>query len=62
MNVDLQAAGELLAELRNAYRILPRHLQGDVAHVLRVLAQELVATGQKWRVTTRIQTAGPEIE
>jgi hypothetical protein len=40
MNRDLQAAEELLAELREAYRSLPRHFQADVRHVLGALAQE----------------------
>lgn len=62
MNVDLQSAGQLLAELRDAYRILPRHLQADVEHVLRLLAQELGRPEQKVREMAGIQAAEPEIE
>ena len=35
MNGDIQAAGKLLAELRQAYRRLPQHIQAHVAHLLR---------------------------
>ena len=35
MDGDIQAAGKLLAELREAYRRLPQHVQADVAHLLR---------------------------
>lgn len=38
MNGDIQAAAKLLAELRDVYRELPRHLQVDVRHVLREYA------------------------
>ena len=64
MNVELQA-GELLAELRDAYRSLPRPARTAVSRVLSVFAQELVNTEdpeQKVSVIARIQTAGPEIE
>ena len=32
---DIQAAGRLLAELREAYRRLPPQVQANVAHLLR---------------------------
>jgi hypothetical protein len=35
MNDDIQAAGKLLAELREAYRGLPKHMQERVANLLR---------------------------
>jgi hypothetical protein len=35
MNGDIQAAAKLLAELREAYRGLPRHIQVHVRHLLR---------------------------
>lgn len=35
MNGDIQAAGKLLAELREAYRGLPQHIQVHVAYLLR---------------------------
>ena len=47
MNDALQAAEELLAELREAYRSLPRHLQADVNHVLSALAQERSEGGHR---------------
>jgi hypothetical protein len=35
MNGDIQAAGKLLAELREAYRGLPQHIQVHVTYLLR---------------------------
>jgi hypothetical protein len=35
MNDDIQGAGKLLAELREAYRGLPKHMQERVANLLR---------------------------
>jgi hypothetical protein len=43
INRDPQAAGKLLAELREAYRNPPRHVQADVRHVLGALAREQAA-------------------
>lgn len=40
MNGDIQTNRELLTELREAYRSLPRNLQADVTHVLGALARE----------------------
>jgi hypothetical protein len=34
MNGDIRAAGRLLAELREAYRRLPQHIQAHVTYVL----------------------------
>jgi hypothetical protein len=43
MNDDLEAAGQLLAELRAAYRTLPQDIQVNVTHLLRegLLDQQL---------------------
>lgn len=35
MNGNIQAAGQLLAELRDAYRSLPKHIQMHIRHLLR---------------------------
>jgi hypothetical protein len=35
MNGEIQAAGELLAELREAYQDLPQHIRVHVMHLLR---------------------------
>jgi hypothetical protein len=35
MDGDIQAAGKLLAELRESYRRLPQHIQVHIAHLLR---------------------------
>jgi hypothetical protein len=35
MNDEIQAAGRLLTELREAYRNLPQHTQVHVRHLLR---------------------------
>lgn len=35
MNRDIQAAGQLLAELREAYRGLPKHIQVRITYLLR---------------------------
>jgi hypothetical protein len=35
MNREIQAAGKLLAELREAYQGLPEHIQGHVKCLLR---------------------------
>jgi uncharacterized membrane-anchored protein YhcB (DUF1043 family) len=40
MNNDIQGAGKLLRELREAYRGLPKHMQERVANLLRESAPE----------------------
>jgi hypothetical protein len=35
MNGNIQAAGQLLAELREAYQSLPKQIQAYIAHLLR---------------------------
>jgi hypothetical protein len=47
MNGDLEAAGQLLAELRAAYRTLPQDIQVHVTHFLRerLLHQQLAQQG-----------------
>lgn len=35
MNGDIQAAGRLLAELREAYQSLPKHIQVHITYLLR---------------------------
>jgi uncharacterized protein (UPF0147 family) len=40
MHGDIQSAGTLLAELREAYQSLPKHARTHVISVLSALAQE----------------------
>ena len=59
MNGDIQATRELLTELRETCRSLPRHLQADVTHVLSALAREQPEeTGECGRPPTRALCGG----
>ncbi len=51
MNGDLQAAGKLLAELREAYRGLPKHIQVQVACLLRESTLQKQPPQQAYGVT-----------
>ena len=58
MNGDIQSARRLLADLRTAYRGLPRHVQVRVARLLRLGAippGECRSTGEEPSLGTRTE-------
>lgn len=46
MNGDIQAAGQLLAELREAYQSLPKHIQVHITSLLRESTQQTQPGGK----------------